>query len=145
MPEANRPATPRQPSAASRQPASGVPAALAPLAETVRDAAEAAAPEATLRFRAMFGGATAYADDRPFASLSNVGLALKLAPADQDALLALPGASRLQYEPGAPVSRQYVVVPPALAADPDALAPWLRRSLDHVRAQPARRAGSPRG
>ena len=145
MPDANRPAIPRQPPAASRQPATGVPAALAPLAESVRDAADAVAPDAALRFRAMFGGATAYADDRPFASLSSVGLALKLAPADRDALLALPGAARLQYEPGAPVSRQYVVVPPALAADPDALAPWLRRSLDHVRAQPARRAGSPRG
>ena len=145
MPDANRPASPRRPSAASRQTATGAPAALAPLAESVRDAAEATAPDAALRFRAMFGGATAYADDRPFASLSNVGLALKLAPADRDALLALPGAARLQYEPGAPVSRQYVVVPPALAADPDALAPWLRRSLDHVRAQPAGRAGSTRG
>ena len=145
MPDANRPASPRRPSAASRQTATGAPAALAPLAESVRDAAEATAPDAALRFRAMFGGATAYADDRPFASLSNVGLALKLAPADRDALLALPGAARLQYEPGAPVSRQYVVVPPARAADPDALAPWLRRSLDHVRAQPAGRAGSTRG
>jgi TfoX/Sxy family transcriptional regulator of competence genes len=103
------------------------------------------APEAELTFRPMFGGACAYVGGRVFASLSDVGLALKLSPADQEALLEVRGAKRLQYEPGAPPSRQYVVVPPRLCQDADALADWAGRSVEHVRTLPPprrRRKGS---
>jgi len=107
-----------------------------PLARQLEDAAEDAAPEAGLRFRAMFGGAGAYAHDRMFASPSNAGLALKLAPEDRAALLGLPGAVPLRYEPDAPPSRDYVVVPEAVRGDPAAFAPWVRRSIDHVQTLP---------
>ncbi len=96
--------------------------------EAAEAAPEAAALPAPLTFKPMFGGILAYVDGKPVASLSNIGLALKLAPADQDALLALPGAKRLRYEPDAPESKTYVVVPPELCADPSQLAEWLIKS-----------------
>jgi TfoX/Sxy family transcriptional regulator of competence genes len=48
-------------------------------------------PDLHVTFRPMFGGLFAYADDQPFASLSDVGSALKIADNERDAMLALPG------------------------------------------------------
>ena len=89
-----------------------------------------------LAFRPMFGGIMGYVRGRPFASLSNVGLALKLSPAERETLLALPGAAALRYEPDSPPSKQYVVVPRAMLDTPGDLATWLERSAIHVLAQP---------
>src|SRR5262245_33989910 len=97
----------------------------------------AAAPGAEITFKPMFGGACAYVRDRVFASLSNIGLALKLAPADQDEMLKEKGAERLRYEPDAPASKQYIVVPPRLRKDAAALTEWVKRSVDHVMSLPA--------
>nr|WP_275690686.1 TfoX/Sxy family protein [Gluconacetobacter azotocaptans] len=81
-----------------------------------------------LSFRPMFGGIMGYADGRPVASLSNVGLALKLAGADRVEMLALPGAAPLRYEPDAPPSKSYVVLPGALLADAHGLRGWIARA-----------------
>ena len=69
----------------------------------------AASPELEVCFRPMFGGIMGYARGQPFASLSDVGLAFKLAGADHAAPLALPGAAALRYEPDNPPSQSYVV------------------------------------
>lgn len=90
---------------------------------------DAAPPDVDFTFRPMFGGIMAYAEAKPFASLSNVGLAIKLFGDDREALLALPGAVPLRYEPDDPPSKTYVVVPEALLADPDAFRPWLIRCI----------------
>lgn len=98
-----------------------------------------------LQFRPMFGGIMGYVRGRPFASLSNVGLALKLGPGDRAALLALPGAAALRYEPDSPPSKQYVTVPRAMLEAPGELATWLGRSAAHALDQPQakpRRAGA---
>ena len=100
-------------------------------------AAEAHTLDMDLTFKPMFGGVCAYVSGRVFASLSDIGLALKLPPDAQADLLALDGAKRLQYEPDAPPSKQYVVVPPAMQADPAALAVWLGRSVEYVLSLPA--------
>lgn len=100
----------------------------------------AAPPELELAFRPMFGGIMAYARGRRFSSLSDVGLAFKLGGADHAALLALPGAAPLRYEPDSPPSRSYVVVPAAVLDDPAQLADWAGCSARYVAAQPARRA-----
>jgi TfoX/Sxy family transcriptional regulator of competence genes len=76
------------------------------------EAVEDASPQTNLRFKAMFGGAMAYANGCPFASLWKGGLALKLPPDLQEELLRETDAKRLQYGPGEPFSRHYVVVPP---------------------------------
>lgn len=90
-----------------------------------------------LEFKPMFGGACAYVKNRIFASLSNVGLALKLSPTAQTELLKLEEAKRLQYEADSTPSKQYIVVPPEVWTDERDLAVWLRQSVDFVMAQPA--------
>ena len=103
------------------------------------------APDMPLAFRPMFGGIMGYADGKPFASLSTVGLALKLAREDHAALLAIEGAVALRYGPDQPVSKSYVVVPAAMLSDPGALRPWVARSiatLPPAKPRPKRRAGT---
>jgi TfoX/Sxy family transcriptional regulator of competence genes len=89
----------------------------------------AAPPDLELAFRPMFGGIMGYAGGKVFASLSDVGLALKLAGADRDALLATPGAGPLRYEPDQPPSKSYVVVPEAMLSDPESLRAWIVTSV----------------
>ena len=93
-----------------------------------------------LTFKPMFGGTCAYVQGRVFASLSDVGLALKLPPDAQAALLKEPDAKRLRYEPGAPESKTYVVVPPEINADPEALANWVAQSMEYALSLPAPKA-----
>lgn len=81
-----------------------------------------------LRFKPMFGGQMAYLGEKPCAWLTVGGLALKLAAADQPALLQLEGASRLVAKPGAAPSRHYIVLPAPLRHDTACLATWLARS-----------------
>ncbi|MDQ2800821.1 MAG: TfoX/Sxy family protein [Armatimonadota bacterium] len=105
--------------------------------DRLSQAAEARALDGDLTFMPMFGGVCAYIGSRVFASLSDIGLALKLPAEAQAELLAEDGAKRLQYEPDAPPSKQYIVVPPPMQADPTALAGWLARSVGYVLALPA--------
>lgn len=93
-------------------------------------------PPATFQFKSMFGGMCGYFGDHVFASLSDVGLALKLAPSDQSEILALPGAQRLRYDPQSPPSKQYIVLPPSMLQNETALTQWVERSLEHVRHMP---------
>ncbi len=84
-----------------------------------------------LRFKAMFGGVTGYAGERPFASLSEIGLALKLSKADRE-VLARQGGKALQYESDQTPSKSAIVVPEQILCDPDALRTWALRSARHV-------------
>lgn len=100
--------------------------------------------DGTLQFawshRAMFGGAMVYADGKPIASLSEVGIGIKLTGIDHAALLAVDGAKRLQYGPGQPESKTYVLVPADLIDDNDELAHWLNlAAAQATRAKPATR------
>ena len=112
--------------------------------DRLSQAAEVDDLDKDLTFRPMFGGVCAYVQGRVFASLSDVGLALKLPPDAQAELLAEPGAKRLQYDPDSPPSKQSIVVPPAMQSDTPALAGWLRRSVDFVLAQPAPKPKRPK-
>ena len=49
-----------------------------------------------IRFRPMFGGIVGYASEQPFASLSDKGLALRLAEVDRQMLIQAAGRP-LQY------------------------------------------------
>lgn len=105
-----------------------VPPGLAVLRRELEDAATHLGRPHDLRFKPMFGGLMAYLDEQPCAWLSADGLALKLAPADQPALLRLEGAARLVAKPGAAPSRHYIVLPAALRRDTARLARWLAKS-----------------
>ena len=104
---------------------------------------EAAPPDLPLAFRPMFGGIMGYADGKPFASLSDVGLALKLSGGDHAELLAQPGAAALRYGPDQPASKSYVVVPGAMLADHGLLRRWVVRSAANLLpARPRRRSAA---
>ncbi len=106
--------------------------------QTVVEAA--APPDLELAFKAMFGGIMAYAHGKPFCSLSDVGLALKMEnPAEHKALLAVKDAKPLQYDPGQPVSKTYVTVPDAMLTDKDALRGWIVRSVAGLKTATAKK------
>lgn len=101
--------------------------------------ADAAPAELEVTFRPMFGGVFAYADGKPFASLSDVGLALKFVGSERDAILALPGAAALRYEPDQPASKTYVVLPESMLSEPGELGSWVIRSVSSLPAKRVRK------
>ena len=105
-----------------------VPASLAVLRRELEDAATHLGRPHELRFKPMFGGLMAWLDEQPCAWLTPAGLALKLAPAEQPALLRIEGTARLIAKPGAAPSRHYIVLPAALSRDTVQLAAWLAKS-----------------
>jgi TfoX/Sxy family transcriptional regulator of competence genes len=88
----------------------------------------ASPPDMELSFRPMFGGIFGYAAEQAFASLSNVGLALKMSGADHASLSDLPDVKPLRYEPTDPPSKSYLLLPDAMLSDPDSLRLWIARS-----------------
>jgi TfoX/Sxy family transcriptional regulator of competence genes len=90
--------------------------------------AEAAPPELELAFRPMFGGIMAYADGKAFASLSDVGMAIKAKGPLMAELLATEGARPLRYRPEDPPSKSYVLVSDAMLDDREALHDWIARA-----------------
>ena len=88
----------------------------------------ASPPDLEIGFRPMFGGIMGYAAGQAFASLSNVGLALKMAGSDHAALSEVPDVKPLRYEPDDPLSKTYLLLPDAVLSDPDSLRFWIARS-----------------
>ncbi|MEJ5154524.1 TfoX/Sxy family protein [Gluconobacter wancherniae] len=101
--------------------------------------ASAAPPDVDVTFRPMFGGLFAYADGKPFASLSDVGLALKFVGCGYDSMLAQPGAAPLRYEQDQPASKSYIVVPEPVLSEPDQLRSWVIRSISGLPVKRARK------
>ncbi len=91
--------------------------------------------EVPITHRHFFSGAAAYAEGRIFMTLTTAGLALKL-PRDARARLTGEGAVPLRYFAKGPVKKDYLVVPQSLAEDPEALAPWIDKSIGFVRTLP---------
>jgi TfoX/Sxy family transcriptional regulator of competence genes len=89
----------------------------------------AAVPDQELSFRPMFGGILVYAGGKPLASLSNMGLGLKMCGPDHAVLLGMMGAERLRYDPDAPLSKTYVVVPRSMLENTDLLRSWILRAM----------------
>ena len=81
--------------------------------------------------RDFFSGAAAYVNGRICLTLTPVGLAMKLPEGDR-ARLMKRGAKPLRYFPKGPVKKQYVLCPPAFRDDPNSLAQWARRAIDHA-------------
>ena len=88
----------------------------------------ASPPDLELGFRPMFGGIFGYAAGQAFASLSNVGVALKMTGANHLALSEVLDVKPLRYEPDDPPSKSYLLLPDAMLSDPDSLRMWVARS-----------------
>ena len=110
--------------------------------QTVIEAASS--PELELTFRSMFGGIMVYAAGQVFASLSNVGLALKMTGADHLALSELPDVRPLRYEPDDPPSKSYLVLPDAMLSDVDSLRLWIARSAAGLKPKTKKPCKNPR-
>jgi dienelactone hydrolase/TfoX/Sxy family transcriptional regulator of competence genes len=91
--------------------------------------------DVVVEVRHFFSGAAAYVNGRVCLTLTPVGLAMKL-PEDDRARLIKQGAKPLRYFPKGPVKKQYVLCPPAFRDDPDNLAHWARRAIDHALSLP---------
>ena len=98
-------------------------------------------PTLELSFRAMFGGLMIYVAGKPFASLSEPGLSLKLNENDRTALLQEPGAKPLQHDGEAP-SKQYIVVPTHILENNEHLSLWLERSATYAMTIPSKKRKS---
>ena len=119
-----------------------MPTLLEAMRRELEDAAVHLGKPHDLRFKPMFGGLMAHFGEQPCAWLTVDGLAMKLAPADQQARLQLDGAARLIAKPGAAPSRHYIIVPAAVCRDTAQFAGWLAKSAAHAtsatRARPRR-------
>jgi TfoX/Sxy family transcriptional regulator of competence genes len=89
-------------------------------------------PNATVR--KMFGYPAAFTNGHLFTGLFASSWLVRLPDTDASELTAAGGTA---FEPmaGRPM-RGYVVMPPAIAADPAAAEPWVTRALAHVQQLP---------
>jgi TfoX/Sxy family transcriptional regulator of competence genes len=113
------------------------------LDQILRDGLREASLSADISARKTLGASGMHLKGLLFAYITQDGIALKLSPSDQLALLALPGATR--FSPGDDPTRanQFVHVPEALLDDRKRLAAWVRKSWAFVeRATPQGRPGS---
>ena len=88
-----------------------------------------------LECRHFFGGAALYADGRICASLTPVGLALKLPLDSRQAMLADGRGRPLRYFDGGKVKREYVVLSETVASDSSAVRELLEMSFRYVRGE----------
>jgi len=96
------------------------------------------AMEYEIRFQPMFGGILGYTFERPFASLSHAGLALKLSPDDKAKLIDKEGGYPLRYKPDDPPSKGYTVLPKNIV-DGDHLKEWLVISMNFCKGLPLKK------
>lgn len=92
--------------------------------------------------RKMFGYPAAFANGQMFTSLHESRWVLRLPDDARAELMAIDGATAFEPMPGRPMAG-FVVVPPSLVADPDALEPWVARALAFVRSRPPKAARRP--
>ena len=85
--------------------------------------------------RQMFGYPCAFVDGQMFAGLFGDGLFLRLSEEDRRTLLALPGATPFSPMPGR-ASTRYVVLPPAMLEDEEAVKGWMSRALAFAKTLP---------
>ena len=90
--------------------------------------AGAAGDGAAIKCKHFFSGAAAYTEGQIFMSLSPAGLALKLPP-EQCRSLRGEGGAQLQYFPGSPIKKDYVVLPQRLAEDSERLGPLVAEAI----------------
>ena len=92
-------------------------------------------PEATRR--PMFGYPSLVIGGHMFAGLYQDSLVLRLGAGDRAELTSRHGAAQFEPMPGRPMTG-FVIVPPALVADP-AVERWLGRAFEHAKSLPPKK------
>lgn len=93
--------------------------------------------------RKMFGCPVSFENGQMFAGVFGDGLFVRLGEAERRELLALPGAAPFAPMKGRP-SREYVVLPPAMLEDEEAVSGWMERARAYASALPAKKKKAPR-
>ncbi len=88
-----------------------------------------------LECRHYFGGAALYIDGAICASLTPVGLALKLPPTDREAMFDDGRGLPLRYFDGGKVKKEYVVLSEPVVADSSEVKALFRASFRYVRGE----------
>lgn len=89
--------------------------------------------------RKMFGHPSAFENGQLFTGLFGDGLFVRLGEEDRAELLKLRGALPFAPMKGRPM-KEYVVLPPSLIDDEEAVKSWMRRGLEYARSLPPRSA-----
>lgn len=88
--------------------------------------------------RTMFGYPAAFANTQMFACVFQDRIMLRLAPADRERALTLPGARLFEPMPGRPM-REYVDLPASVRADAKLLGDWFRLGRAYATSLPPKR------
>jgi TfoX N-terminal domain len=104
--------------------------------ETLHETVGVALPDdAAVDFRPMFGYPCYWTGGNMFFATHQEYLILRLSDEDRAAFLLLPDARVFEPMPGRPM-REYVVVPPTLAADRPALQEWVMKGYRYTASLP---------
>ena len=96
---------------------------------------DALQPEVGGERKQMFGYPCVFEGGNLFTGLFADGLFVRLGEADRARLLATKGAAPFEPMKGRPM-REYVVLPPSMLEDEEAVKSWMRLGLDYARALP---------
>ena len=86
----------------------------------------------------MFGGVAAKVNGQMFAGLFARGAVVKLSEPDQQAALAIDGATMFDPMGNGRVMRDTVFLPESVMVEPDELRAWIRKALDFTASLPAK-------
>ena len=86
----------------------------------------------------MFGYPCAFENGQMFAGLFGDGLFVRLGEAGRAELLAIEGAAPFSPMEGRPM-KEYVVLPPAMLEDEEAVKGWMSRGLAYARTLPGKK------
>jgi TfoX/Sxy family transcriptional regulator of competence genes len=102
------------------------------LSRTITELDLPTSDDVVLECKHFFSGAALYANGKICTSLTPAGFALKLPAEVRERLMQDGEGKALRYFEGAPVKREYVVLPEAIAADQARLKALLVSSIDYV-------------
>jgi TfoX/Sxy family transcriptional regulator of competence genes len=102
---------------------------------------DALQPEVGGDRKQMFGYPCAFEGGNLFTGLFADTLFVRLGEADRERLLQAKGAAPFEPMKGRPM-REYVVLPPSMLEDEQAVKSWMRLGREHARSLPAKGAKS---
>jgi len=88
-----------------------------------------------VEFRPMFGSPCYWCRGNMFTTVHQESIVVRLSDADREVLLQEPDVELFEPMEGRPM-REYVVLPPRIADDPEAAREWMARGLAYVATMP---------
>ena len=99
---------------------------------------DALQPEIGGTRKVMFGYPTAFENSQLFTGLFADTMFVRLGERERKELLAQKGAQQFAPMKGRPM-KEYVVLPPSMLEDEEAVKTWMRRGLEYARSLPAKK------